>query len=519
MAEVFRGPIVRAVPPAPPSSLVARLPSSAVPFALQQTAHTLPVGQAMVAMPTPRPPAVDLRTWTPQPIILTTLASGPVPPPLRPLDWPIPSRKAQPVTPRHWRPTSAAPTARVPFPFGTVQDLPPRGTPYPVALRTFLKPLDGYLVPSQAEAAPFEQTEWPAPAGRGFPVELRTWLHTTDTQLTGLDVLPVRQNTWDVPSGRPFNRQLLTHTTPLSVTLASQDLFFGGNGQPPTYQPFPVPLARPSAMPERGWVASRLLPVLNTEALRPFVNVDWQLPQAAPVLVTRRGFIAFYVLDDSMPFAQVDWPRPLVTPVLRELRRWTDRPRIHLTSADVPANRLNDWPLPLAAPALRELRTYVRAPQVQLVGLDALPFRLNDWPLAQGKAFPLELRSWLQTTDQQFVERPPINLTAWPLPLGKTFPLERAWSFTQCRALAIIEPLPVRQALWPVPRGRGFPLLRLFIMGKNPAELPVPIVPPTDLGSRGGPIVDGSAPRHGPIVDGAGGRRGPITGGGRRGRW
>lgn len=498
MAEVFRGPIVSQPPrkvsrtaqtsqtlgtnpillqlagqdafPArvndwPVPVLKARARPDAVWSDLLLTTLGIPVGPAPFGqtdwpLPRGKEAARELRTFAPPALLATRTIPGV---PFRPIEWLVPKGKPRALQVSMWRPTSAAPIPRVPFPFGSVFDLPVLSR-YPMALRTFLKPYDAYLVPALASVLPFGLTDWPIPRSKAAAIELRTWVPSKSPLLTGVDALPFSQTSWPNPLGKVFPLDNRTYLEPLNPTLIGKDQFFGGQGQPPTYQPFPVPYGKPFPLDLRTFTQS-----LNNLTLSPFVQppltvVDWPVPNGRAYPSSLRFHTAFYVIDDSAPFAQNHWPVPSPIPALRDLRSFTQSTKLNLISGDVLPYRLNDWPLPMGTPSLRQLRMHLDRLNLLLASQDALPFRANDWPLPTGRAFARELRTFLQALNVETngTDVLPYRLNDWPLPRVKAAALalrliaERRNTLLKDTFYGLAGQPPVYPG-WPIPTGRAFP--------------------------------------------------------------
>lgn len=449
----------------PLPALKSRARPDAVWSGLLLTTLATPVGPAPFdltewPLPTGKAYPSDLRTFAPPALLATRTIPGI---PFKPIEWVVPNGKPRALQVSMWRPTSAVPVPRVPFPFGSVFDLPVLSR-YPMALRTFLKPYDAYLVPAVATVLPFSLTEWALPLARLAALELRTFVPSKSPLLNSADALPFSQTSWPNPLAKVFPLENRTFLDPLNPTLISQDTFFGGQGQPPTYQPFPVPYGKPFPLDQRTFTQSLTNLTLSPFVQPPLFTNEWPVPSGKPYPSSLRFHTAFDVIDDSAPFKQTEWAVPTGKALPRDLRTWTNPLQQLFTGVDVLPFHQNDWPIPTGRAALRNLRTWLDRFELPLIGQDALPYRLNDWPLPTGRAFARELRTFLQSLNVETngADVLPYRLNDWPLPRVKAAALalrliaERRNTLLKDTFYGLAGQPPVYPG-WPVPRGKAFP--------------------------------------------------------------
>jgi hypothetical protein len=346
MASVFRHPLATRF--AAPAVLVAAL---AQPHAnlLASTLQPVPAAQEQT-VPTRRTPLVPCDAPN---LLLTTLARPGTP--FVPMAFPNPTLAIWTVRPLHYRPTSAAPIARVPFPFGAVYDTPVL-LQYPTALRTFLHPYDAFLVPTPAGMLP--------PGIDDFPN-------------------PIRANS-------PVNGTFLQ-----SRNMLLADTLYGAAGEPPSYQPPQNPLiaARPigNLTATNDLIRTTLAPL----QVRPFSQTVWPQPPGAAFPTALRTWVSYVVGDDSAPFVQGDWPNPTLAPSTAGQKSFTFNAQVFLSApAAVQPFNATDWPNPLGARYPSDLRTHTD--HFALARQEVAPLRQSDWPNPIPARAAIDLRTHLQ---------------------------------------------------------------------------------------------------------------------------
>lgn len=519
MANVFRG-LVPAVIRGTPTPMGLLSPPSARNLLLDREL-TLPPGASVDTLP--RVAAwSDRRTITAAvPLVIVTIppAAAPFPGQL----WPLPEQRRRAILPQSTRPTNAAPTARVPFPFASVQDLPPAPTRGHLQLRTWLQSLKSDLIPVGVDM-PFDLTEWPLPLAKPAARSLLTWTQPLNVLLAGTDALPFSQNDWPLPRVPRDTLDRRSYIDGTTLPLISQDTIYGLGGQPPSYQTFPNPRGKPTPMELLSWTNDLVRTTLTPFVQPPLTPADWPLPATKPMAVALRTHLSYYVIDDSAPFRQTEWPVPIRVSDSRALRIFTTPLQVLLTGVDILPFRQTEWPIPLPKSVLHDLRTSTRAAAVYLIGQDALPFRQTEWPNPQGKPFPPTLRGWLQSLSLQTsgTDVLPFRQTEWPNPRVKGRPVvskEEPDRFLLL--LAGRDQLPFRQTQWPLPRVAPAPPLLLTLTQSPSLAIVVPVEPPElfALGHRDGHDTSAGTGHRPADIDDGGTRGGTITPGSGRRRW
>lgn len=462
----------------------------------------------------------------------TLLAPVP-PPPIRPLDWPLPQRPFQfsrgyqvgvselvtlfPVPAYDWPIYWDIPTTRS-VTFGGPPGFappPPSQNPsfnYPWPLpqvpfreyQTRFHRLPGrqQVLPPPPSPPP-SQYDWPLPQrgpaqfDRGFgfqfqPIFTLIPLPTYDWP-AGPDVRP--NDPWPAIKSQSNVSQGLPQPTPFLQT------------------DWPLPQAPQQALRIQYWQGLQMPP----STLQWIAQYDWPLPKVAYQPVRGWGQAPPEVMiATQQPVGTFDWPTPKVPVRDNSLLSWPT-PLLPLPIAAPPQPPPNqyDWPIPQTAPRASSLNTHISTRGNQLVdviyggrGLDwspprgpdqfnrgylqrpmlslfvsPLPKNQYDWPLPNAPVYVNQLRDWrdqLRLTlfgrDQFFGAPGQSPNYDWPLPKRPDYSVTLRWGVQSSN---ILQPR-LQQVFtyhWPLPQ-RAVQPDRSWIQQLNYALAPPPQPPP-----------------------------------------
>lgn len=200
--------------------------------------------------PNPRSsrPSIDLKTFLNQldPNLLnqdqffTSPGRGPN------YDWPNPAQPRRPVDTLSWLTNLLSSTLGVTVsPFFQTEWPFPRGTAFPIDLRTFINGTDLNLLGQDTffggPGQPPSNRDWPNPTRSLRPIDSLTWTYDLLCNTLNVIIYPFKQLDWPLPKGATFPSDLKTYTKGAATQLFGQDTFYGGPGQPLVNLQWPVP--------------------------------------------------------------------------------------------------------------------------------------------------------------------------------------------------------------------------------------------------------------------------------------
>lgn len=365
------------------------------------------------------------------------------------------------------------PVVAGPMPFTEVTRPNPRGSVYPIDLRSITAWYNLNLIGKDALVPGKIYTE--LPKGPLYHIQFRTWTWQYNANLIGKDELPVGEIVVDRPTLTPKLLQTWIQSINLALTVAPVAPF--------NQEDWPLPRAALRATDLSTWLQSTklLLPV-------PFNESDWPLTPAPSPL--SKSYATFFnpnlIGQDAMTVGKIITDRLVIPPVL--FQTWINTVSLALTAPEAgsPFNQ-EDWPLTPAAGRASDLRTWIDQTKLLL----AVPFKQTDWPnpapklrqaLSYTASFPLvligqdamvpgkpltdlppqpvgrevQLRTWIQTTDIAYfvIEPLPFNQYNWPINTGPKQPTQ-IFTFAFNKNLHGQDRLPFRQQHWPLPAQRA----------------------------------------------------------------